>query len=165
MVSDRRETHVGDAPRPSPHDRGDALAEVVYERDHRVDDDDELGAVLDSHVDVGGRADAAVDELPAVDAHRLVDHRQRTGGGDRGGDGYVHPLAVAHHDALRRVEIGRGDVELRVEQTEVVGAIRVGQRLLDVALDPPTAVDAGRQPAGEPVHHIHGGDLTEMRQA
>ena len=74
LVADRREAHVGDAAGAGAGDRRDPLSEVVDVRDQGVDDDDELGAVLDGDVDVRGRADAAVDELAAVDLDRLVEH-------------------------------------------------------------------------------------------
>ena len=76
LIADRGEPHVGDAAGARAGDRGNALAEVVDVGDDRVDDDDELRSVLDRDVDVGGRPDAPVDELAAVDPHGVVDHRQ-----------------------------------------------------------------------------------------
>jgi hypothetical protein len=75
LVADRRESHVGHAARPGAGDRRDPLPEVVRVGHQRVDDDDELGAVLHRDVDVRGGADSAVDELAAVDLNRGVDHR------------------------------------------------------------------------------------------
>jgi hypothetical protein len=49
---------------PSSPDR---LREVVDVGHERVDDDDELRARLDGDVEVGGRDDAAVDELAILD--------------------------------------------------------------------------------------------------
>ena len=162
LVADRREPHVGDAARPGAGDRRDPLAEVVRVGHQRVDDDDELGAVLDRDVDVRGRADAAVDELAAVDLDRRVDHRQRAGGRDRGRDRHVGPIALAEHDALGRVEVGRGQVQLALEQPEVVASIGVREHLGDVALDPAPGVDARRQAAGQAGDHVDRRELAQV---
>ena len=102
LVAEAGEAHVGDAAHAGAEDRsGSRLREVVDEGDERVDDDDELGAVLDRDVDVGGRADAAVDHLAALHLDRLVDDRQRGRGGDRRRDRHVGPLALARGRSAR----------------------------------------------------------------
>ena len=130
------------APRARARDRRDVLLEVVDVGDERVDDDHELRPALDRDVDVGGREDAAVDELAAGDLDRLVDPGQRARGGDRLRDRDLGPLALAEDHALGRVEVGGDQVELALEQAEVVGAVGVGEHLLDVALDPAAGVEA-----------------------
>src|SRR6185295_197606 len=100
----------------------DRLLEVVDVGHQRVDDDDELGALLDRDVDVGGRADAAVDQLAPFQVDRLVDDRQGSRALNRLGYRHVLPTRLAEDDPLGGVEVGRGQVELGVEQTEVVTA-------------------------------------------
>ena len=77
LVADLGEAHVGHAPHAAAEHGGDHLLEVVHVGHQRVDHDHELGAPLHRDVHVGGRADAAVDQLAALDLDRLVDHRQR----------------------------------------------------------------------------------------
>src|SRR3954452_18865937 len=124
LVADLREAHVAD-PARAREERADALGEVVDEGHQRVDDDDELRARLDGDVEVRGRHDPAVDELAVADLDRLVDHRQRRRGAHGGRDGHVVPAGAAEDDTLAGVEVGRGEVELGLEQAEVVSAIRV----------------------------------------
>jgi hypothetical protein len=57
---------------------------------------------------------------------RGVDHRQRGRGADGGGDRDVVPALGAEHDPLAGVEVGRGQVELALQQPEVVGAAVAG---------------------------------------
>ena len=122
LVGDRRQAHVGDPPHAVAEDGRDRLLEVVDVGHQRVDDDDELGALLDRDVDVGGRADAAVDQLAPLEVDRLVDDRQAGRALDRLGDRHVGPALLAEDDPLAGVEVGRGQVELAVEQAEVVDA-------------------------------------------
>jgi hypothetical protein len=74
LIADLREAHVRDPSLPRARQGGDLLLEVVDEGDQWVEDHDELRPGLDGDVDVGGRDDAAVDELPAPDLDRRVDH-------------------------------------------------------------------------------------------
>ena len=162
LVADRREPHVGDAAGAGAGDGRDALPEVVRVGHQRVDDDDELGAVLDRDIDIGGRADAAVDELAAVDLDRRVDHRQRARGGHRGRDRDVGPIALAEHHSLGGIEVGRGQVQLGIDQPEVVASIGVREHLGDVILEPTPGVDAGRQSAGQAGGHVDGRQLAQV---
>ena len=100
LVGDRGEAHVGDAPGPAAGDGRDALPEVVHVGHQGVDDDHELGSSLNRDVDVGGRRDAAVDELMTLDLDRLVEARQGTGGGDGSRDRHAGPLPLAKDDPL-----------------------------------------------------------------
>ena len=119
-MSETRRTRV-------PNSVGICLREVVDERHQRVDHDDELRARLDRDVEVGGRDDAAVDQLAVLDLGGLVDHRQRGRGAHGGGDRDVVPALGAEHDPLAGVEVGRREVELVLEQAEVVGAVGVAR--------------------------------------
>ena len=114
---------------------------------------------LDRDVDVGGRADAAVDQLAAPYVDGPVDHRQGRGGGDRLRDRHVVPVRRAEHDPLAGVQVGRGEVELRLQQAEIVSAIALAEDLADVLLDPGPGVDAGRQALRQAGHDVHHGDL------
>ena len=60
-----------------PRSVGTVFAKSLTNGHERVDHDDELRARLDRDVEVGGRDDAAVDQLAVVDLDRRVDHRQR----------------------------------------------------------------------------------------
>src|SRR5207249_2005180 len=80
--------------------------------------------------------DTAVHELPALDLHRPVDHRQRGGGGRGPGDRDVLPAVCPEDDPLAGVQVSGRQVELVLEQPEVVGAVGVAQDLAEVALDP-----------------------------
>src|SRR3712207_9226782 len=64
---------------------------------------------------------------------------------DRGRDRHVVPALGAEDDALARVEVGRAQVELVVEQAEVVAAVGVAEDVADVALDAAAAVDPDRK--------------------
>ena len=132
LVGDRRQAHVGDAAHAVAEDGRDRLLEVVDVGNQRVDDDDEFGALFDRDVDVGGRADSAVDHLPALEVDRLVDDRQAGRALDRLRDRHVGPAVLAEDDALAGVEVRRGQVELAVEQAEVVDAAASLERFLDV---------------------------------
>ena len=79
----------------------------------------------DRDVEVRRRDDAAVDELAVAHLDRRVDHRQRRRGADGGRDRDVVPALGAEHDALARVEVRGGDVELGRELAEVVAAVGV----------------------------------------
>ena len=81
-------------------------------------------------------------ELAALDLDRLVDHRQRGGGGHRARDRHVVPVLAAEHDPLAGVEVGGGQVELVLEQAEVVGAVGVAEHRLQVVLDRGAVVEA-----------------------
>src|SRR6185295_2119804 len=139
----------GDAPDAVAEDRGHRLLEVVDEGDQRVYDDDELRAFFDGDVDVGGRADAAVDQLPPLELDRLVDDRQRGRALDGLGDRHVGPGVLAEDDPLAGVEVGRRQVELLVEDAEVVGAAAFGENLLDVVGDAGAGVEPRGQVLGE----------------
>jgi hypothetical protein len=145
LVGDCRQAHVGHPPHPVAEDGGDRLLEIVDEGDERVDDDDELRPSLDRDVDIGGRADAAVDQLAAFQVDRLVDDRQGGRALDRLGDRHVGPAVFPEDDPLAGVEVGRGQEELVVEQAEVVDAAAGGEHLLDVVGDATARVEAGRQ--------------------
>src|SRR5205814_6091418 len=121
---------------------GDLRLEVVYAGDEGVDDHDELGSRLDGDVDVRGGDDPAVHQLAVLDLDRLVDHRQRGRGAHGGGDRDVVPVVGAEDDPLAGVEVGGREVELVLQQTEVVGTIRIGKDGADVALDSRAGVEA-----------------------
>ena len=110
--------------------------------------------MLDREVDVGGRADAAVDQVAALDLDRLVDHRQGGRGGDGPRDRHVVPVGAAEHDPLAGVEVGGGQQQLVLQQAEVVGAVRVAQDRLQVVLDRRAVVHAGRQPLRQPHREV-----------
>ena len=99
--------------------------------------------------------------MAVADLDRLVDRRQGAGGGDRARDRDVGPVPLPEHDPLGGVEIGRGQIQLVLEEPEVVGPIGIGEHLGDVALDPAPGVDAGRQGAGEAGGEVDGRDLAE----
>ena len=90
----------------------EAPADAVGERPERVVADDQVGAVLDGDVDVGGAPHAAVDVVDALDARRLVEARQRRRRLHRFRDRHRGVLVVAEDDALGGVEVHRADVEL-----------------------------------------------------
>ena len=165
LVGDRRQAHVGDAAHAGAEDGRDRLLEVVDVGDERVDDDDELRPLLDRDVDVGGRADAAVDQLAALQVDRLVDDGQRGRAGDRLGDRHVVPARLAEDEPLAGVEVGCGQVELFVEQAEVVHPAGVGQRPLDVFGDPLVRVEAGRQRLGEADADVDRREIAHRDQA
>ena len=158
LITHLRISHVGDTPYPAAEDRWNALLEVVDVRHQRIDHDDELGAALDGDVDIRGRTDAAVDELPALDLDRPVNHRQRRRRGDRFRDWHVLPAGRPEDDPLAGVEVSRREVELGLDQAKIVGEVRVGKDLADVLLDSRSRVDACWQrfcQAGEDVHDGH----------
>ena len=150
LVGDRRQAHVRDPPHPGAEDGRDRLLEVVDVGNQRVDDDDELGALFDRDVDVGGRADAAVDQLATLQIDRLIDDRQRGRALDRLGDRHVPPALLAEDDPLAGVEVGRGQVQLAVEQAEVVGAAAVGKHACDVVVESRARVEAGGSASARP---------------
>ena len=162
LVADLGEAHVRDPAGARAGERGDPLLEVVDVGDQRVDHDDELGPGLDRDVEVGGRHDAAVDQLAVLDLDRLVDHRQRAGGADRLGDRDVVPALGPEHDPLARVEVGGGQVELVGQQAEVVGAVRVGEDRPHVALDPLARVEPRGQRLGQPDDEVDRRHLAEV---
>ena len=93
------------------------LGEVVDVRHERVDHDDELRARLDGDVEVGRRDDAAVDQLAVADPDGRVDHRQRGRRAHGRSRSARRPSRSAPNTiALARVEVGRGQVELGLEQ-------------------------------------------------
>ena len=158
LVADLRVAHVRDPPDAAAEDRRDPLLEVVDVGNQRVHDDDELRSALDGEVDVRRGADAAVDELASLDLDRPVDHREGSRCRDRLGDRHVVPAARAEHDPFAGVEVGRGQVELVLEQPEVVRPVGVLQDLPDVLLDAGARVHARGQRLGQPrddVHHRH----------
>src|SRR4051794_7862669 len=161
LVADLGEAHVAD-PLRAREDAPHALGEVVDVGDERVDDDDELRPRLHGHVEVGRRDDAPVHELAVADLHRLVDHRQRRRRAHGLRDRDVVPAAGAEHDALARVEVGRREVELGLEQAEVVGAVGVGEHLAHVALDAGARVHTARERLGEPERDVHDRGALEM---
>src|SRR5262245_8983169 len=159
LVADRGHPHVRDAPHTGTEDRRDAVFEVVYVGDERVDHDDELGASLHGDVDVGRGDDPPVDQLPAAEIVGLVDDRQGAGGSYGTGDRDVVPVPFAEDDPLARVEIRGHDPELGGELTEVIGPVGVGEHVPHVLLDAAVVVDAGRQPLGESHNDVDHGDL------
>ena len=98
-------------------------------------------------------------ELPARDLDRPVDHRQRGRGRDRLRDRHVVPARRPEHDPLTRVEVGRDQVQLGLEQPEVVGAVALVEHLADVVLDPGAGVEPGWQRLRQPGQHVHQRDL------
>ena len=138
------------------------LGEVVDERHDRVDHDHQLGARLDGDVEVGRRDHAAVDQLAIADPDRRVDHRQRTRCAHGSRDRHVVGAVDAEHDALARVEVGRREVELAGELAEVVGAPRLAQHVVHVALDPLARVGARGQPLGEAEQHVEQRDRAAL---
>ncbi len=162
LVADLGHAHVAHAPGARPPRGLDHLGEVVDVRHQRVDHDDELGARLDGDVQVGGGHDPAVDELAAVDLHRVVDHRQGAGGAHGGGDGHVVPALGAEDDALTGVQVGGGEVELALEHPEVVGAVGVREDRAHVLLHPAAGVEALGQGLRQAEHDVHGGDRAEL---
>ena len=117
---------------------------------------------LDRDVEIGRREHAAVDQLPALDLHRLVDHRQGAGGGDRPGDRDVIPALRAEHDPLAGIEVGRGDVQVAAQQPKIVAAIGIGQDRPHVPLDSLGGVQAGGQRVSQPDGEIHGRYLSQV---
>ena len=123
-----------------------------------------LAPLLDRDVDVGGRADPAVDQLAALELDRLVDDRQRRRALDRLRDRHVRPALLAEDDALGGVEVGRRDVELAVDQAEVVGAAAFGQHPFDVVADARSRVEAGRQRLGQRDAEVHRREVADLGQ-
>ncbi len=65
------------------------------------------------------------------------------------------PPLYAEDHALAGVEVGRGEVELAIELTEVVGAPGLAEHLAQVALYPRAVVEPGREPIGEADDDVH----------
>jgi hypothetical protein len=162
LVADLREAHVGHAADAAARQRGNDRLEVVHVRDKWVDNHDELGAALDCHVHVGGRADATVDQLAPLELDRLVDHGQRGRGLDRARDRHVVPIVAAEDDALASVEIRCRQVELAVEHPEVIGPIGIAEHVGDVVLDALAVVEARREALGEADRQVHERDLAQL---
>ena len=161
LIGDLREAHVRDAPDLRPQQRRDLAREVVHVGHERVHDHDEPRARLDGDVEVRGRGDAAVDQLAVADLHRLVDHRQRRRRAHGERDRDVVPALGAQHQPLARVEVGRGEVELVVQQPEVVRAVGIGQDRPHVLLDPGPGVQAGGQRLGERDRQVDGAERAQ----
>ncbi len=161
LVGDLREAHVRHAPHLRAQQRRYLLREVVHVGHQRVHDDDELGAGLDRDVEVRGRDDAAVDQLAALDLDGLVDHRQRRRGAHGERDRDVVPALGAEHEALARVEVGRGQVELGLEQPEVVGTVGIGEHRAHVVLEARAGVQAGGQRLGQGDREVDGAERAQ----
>ena len=84
--------------------------------------------MLDGNIQAGVAAHAAVDIFPCADAHRLVDHRQRRGGGHRGRDRHVAVDVGAEHGALAGIQAGGDDVKFAFEIYEAVRTAIGAQR-------------------------------------
>ena len=134
----------------------------------RVVTDHQVGAFLDCYVDVGGVAYATVDVVDAVDARGLVDDRQRGRGLHRLGDAQLRILVGAEDDALGRVELTSGDVELVVamvgELTKVVGHLDALEVVPEPALERRVVEQAARDGVGERGERTPRRDLVAQAQ-
>ena len=124
-----------------------------------------LAPLLHRDVDVGGRADAAVDHLAALEVDRLVDDRQGGRALDRLRDRHVVPALLAEDDSLAGIEVGGGQVELFGEQAEVVDPFLFAERRGDVVADPVARVEAGGQGLGQADDHVHRREPAHPGQA
>src|SRR4029077_14556425 len=158
------QAHVGDASDAVAEHRLDRLLEIVDVGDDRVDDDGELGPPLDGDVDVGGRADPAVDHLAAFQLDRLVDDRASGRALDRLRDRHLGPLLLAEDDPLGRGEVGGGDVELAVQEAGVDVTAGVRQHAFHVVVDPRPRVEAGGKRLGEAAPEVDRRQLADSRQ-
>jgi len=118
LVGDALDAEVRDAA-PEAMEEGRVLDPAHIERRQRVDDDDQVGALVDGDVHRGGSLDATVDVVDAVDPDRFEDDRDRAARGDRVGDADLRPGLGAEDHPLPGVEATGHDVELLFDLGEV----------------------------------------------